>query len=118
MCSETVVYFFNLITPCASCYIYIVLFCTQYCILLYGACMIDTHCMPTTFYIIIHSCKYLNPYSALRSASYPGDGGKAVHIPASLQAKSKTAFKINQFNLVASDLMSLNRTLPDYRSSQ
>ncbi|KAF6027953.1 GALNT1 [Bugula neritina] len=56
--------------------------------------------------------------SALRSASYPGDGGKAVHIPASLQAKSKTAFKINQFNLVASDLMSLNRTLPDYRSSQ
>jgi len=50
--------------------------------------------------------------------SYPGDGGNAVVIPADQQAKSKELFKINQFNLMASDMMSLNRTLPDYRSSR
>ena len=65
--------------------------------------------------ILIISCYVL----ALRPGkSYPGDGGRAVHIPAELQAKSKESFKINQFNLVASDLMSLNRTLSDYRNGQ
>jgi polypeptide N-acetylgalactosaminyltransferase len=45
----------------------------------------------------------------------PGDNGKGVVIPKEKEAESKEAFKINQFNLVASDMMSLNRTLPDYR---
>lgn len=48
----------------------------------------------------------------------PGDGGNRVNIPTELEAKSKESFKINQFNLVASDLMSINRSLPDYRMSQ
>lgn len=51
-------------------------------------------------------------------ATMPGDGGKAVHIPESMKDRSKDTFKINQFNLIASDMMSLNRTLPDYRLSQ
>ncbi|XP_052258549.1 polypeptide N-acetylgalactosaminyltransferase 13-like isoform X1 [Dreissena polymorpha] len=47
--------------------------------------------------------------------SMPGDMGKPVSIPADRLEESKDKFKIHQFNLVASDIMSLNRTLPDYR---
>jgi polypeptide N-acetylgalactosaminyltransferase len=45
----------------------------------------------------------------------PGDNGRAVVIPKEKEAEMKEMFKINQFNLMASDAMSLNRTLPDYR---
>ena len=45
----------------------------------------------------------------------PGEMGKAVIIPPEREAESKEKFKINQFNLVASEMMSLNRSLPDYR---
>ncbi|KAI8789992.1 polypeptide N-acetylgalactosaminyltransferase 1 isoform X3 [Biomphalaria glabrata] len=48
----------------------------------------------------------------------PGDGGKPVKVPADKEEEAKETFKINQFNLVASDLMSLNRTLPDYRMEE
>ncbi|XP_067934331.1 polypeptide N-acetylgalactosaminyltransferase 13-like [Watersipora subatra] len=54
----------------------------------------------------------------LKGSSQPGDGGRAVQIPPELLAKSKEDFQINQFNLVASNLMSLNRSLPDYRNGQ
>jgi len=53
---------------------------------------------------------------ALRfKASEPGDKGKAVVVPKEREAEAKELFKVNQFNLIASDMMSLNRTLPDYR---
>ena len=45
----------------------------------------------------------------------PGDNGRAVIIPEDKKEESKEKFKIHQFNLIASDMMSLNRTLPDYR---
>ncbi|XP_076461431.1 polypeptide N-acetylgalactosaminyltransferase 1-like isoform X1 [Babylonia areolata] len=45
----------------------------------------------------------------------PGEMGKAVVIPKDKEAQSKDLFKINQFNLMASDMMSFNRSLPDYR---
>lgn len=45
----------------------------------------------------------------------PGDGGKAVAVPPEKQDEMKKLFQVNQFNLLASDLMSLNRSLPDYR---
>ncbi|XP_045170186.2 polypeptide N-acetylgalactosaminyltransferase 13-like isoform X1 [Mercenaria mercenaria] len=51
----------------------------------------------------------------LSRPSMPGDMGKAVVIPSDMDQESKEKFKIHQFNLVASDMMSLNRTLPDYR---
>jgi len=47
--------------------------------------------------------------------TFPGDNGRAVILPKEKEAESKELFKINQFNLIASDMMSLNRTLPDYR---
>ncbi|TMS32490.1 hypothetical protein L596_000320 [Steinernema carpocapsae] len=48
----------------------------------------------------------------------PGSMGGAVSIDSNRQAEMKERFKQNQFNVMASDLMSLNRTLPDHRSSK
>ena len=45
----------------------------------------------------------------------PGEMGKGVNIPADKQAESKEMFKINQFNLMASNMISINRSLPDVR---
>uniref|UniRef100_M4AFK1 Polypeptide N-acetylgalactosaminyltransferase n=2 Tax=Xiphophorus TaxID=8082 RepID=M4AFK1_XIPMA len=45
----------------------------------------------------------------------PGEGGKPVVIPKENQEKMKEMFKINQFNLMASEMIALNRSLPDVR---
>lgn len=50
-----------------------------------------------------------------RSHEGPGEMGKAVNIPKDDQEKMKELFKINQFNLMASDMIALNRSLPDVR---
>ncbi|NWI86733.1 GLT13 acetylgalactosaminyltransferase, partial [Pitta sordida] len=50
-----------------------------------------------------------------RNQEGPGEMGKAVLIPKEEQEKMKELFKINQFNLMASDLIALNRSLPDVR---
>ena len=44
-----------------------------------------------------------------------GEMGTAVHIPPEKQKLMKEKFKLNQFNLLASDLISLNRSLSDIR---
>lgn len=48
----------------------------------------------------------------------PGEMGKPVSIPPDREAEKKEKFKINQFNLVASEMISLNRSLQDVRLSQ
>ncbi|XP_076272857.1 polypeptide N-acetylgalactosaminyltransferase 5 isoform X1 [Rhynchophorus ferrugineus] len=45
----------------------------------------------------------------------PGEKGKAVRIPSSQEELMKEKFKLNQFNLLASDMISLNRSLQDVR---
>jgi polypeptide N-acetylgalactosaminyltransferase len=45
----------------------------------------------------------------------PGEMGKAVHIPTEQEAMQQELFKLNQFNLMASDIISLNRSLKDVR---
>ncbi|THD21489.1 Polypeptide N-acetylgalactosaminyltransferase [Fasciola hepatica] len=44
-----------------------------------------------------------------------GHLGQAVQLSASLYAESRRSFSLHQFNLVASDLIGPNRTLPDHR---
>uniref|UniRef100_A0A915A0J9 Glycosyltransferase 2-like domain-containing protein n=1 Tax=Parascaris univalens TaxID=6257 RepID=A0A915A0J9_PARUN len=48
----------------------------------------------------------------------PGEMGSPVHIDPSKEQERKEKFKLNQFNLMASDMISINRSLPDYRSSK
>lgn len=45
----------------------------------------------------------------------PGENGKAVIIPPDKEALMKEKFKLNQFNLLASDMISFNRSLADVR---
>lgn len=46
---------------------------------------------------------------------WPGEYGKPVVLTGVLKAESEKRFEENQFNVVASDLIALNRTLPDNR---
>lgn len=46
---------------------------------------------------------------------HPGEMGKPVNIPLEDESLMKEKFKINQFNLLASERISLNRSLPDVR---
>lgn len=45
----------------------------------------------------------------------PGEMGRPVNIPSDQEALMKEKFKLNQFNILASDLISLNRSLQDVR---
>ncbi|GBN95227.1 Polypeptide N-acetylgalactosaminyltransferase 13, partial [Araneus ventricosus] len=47
---------------------------------------------------------------------WPGEMGRAVIIPPEEEELRKEKFKLNQFNLLASDRIALNRTLPDVRA--
>uniref|UniRef100_A0A915PRL1 Polypeptide N-acetylgalactosaminyltransferase n=1 Tax=Setaria digitata TaxID=48799 RepID=A0A915PRL1_9BILA len=48
----------------------------------------------------------------------PGEMGSAVSIDPSQQEERARRFKENQFDVMASDMISINRALPDYRSSK
>ncbi len=48
-------------------------------------------------------------------AGQPGEMGKPVQLPAEQESLMREKFRLNQFNLLASDSISLNRSLPDVR---
>jgi len=50
-----------------------------------------------------------------RKPEAPGEMGRPVVIGEDRQMEMKDKFKINQFNLLATDLISANRSLPDVR---
>jgi len=56
-------------------------------------------------------------YEKHNPSNWPGENGRAVIIPPHLKDNSKKRFSENQFNIVASDLMALNRSIPDQRST-
>ncbi|CAG0917356.1 unnamed protein product [Notodromas monacha] len=59
--------------------------------------------------------RWTEPLPVPTDDSKPGEGGKAVQIPPDLEAEAKRKFQENQFNVLASDLISLNRSLADVR---
>lgn len=68
------------------------------------------------FIICVFVCMSVSLTAVIsRNQEGPGEMGKAVLIPKDDQEKMKELFKINQFNLMASDLIALNRSLPDVR---
>ena len=50
-----------------------------------------------------------------RKPDAPGEMGRPVVISEDRQVEMKEKFVINQFNLLATDLISANRSLPDVR---
>ncbi|KAI1309021.1 Polypeptide N-acetylgalactosaminyltransferase 1 [Halotydeus destructor] len=53
--------------------------------------------------------------SSSNPASWPGECGRPVQLTGSEDALKNENFKLNQFNLVASDKIAVNRSLPDVR---
>lgn len=49
---------------------------------------------------------------------YEGNNGEPVQIPAKDFQKMQQLFQINRYNLLASDRIPLNRTLPDVRKKK
>ncbi|EDW11130.1 polypeptide N-acetylgalactosaminyltransferase 5 isoform X1 [Drosophila mojavensis] len=59
--------------------------------------------------------KWFQAPTVRESRGKPGEMGKPVKIPADMKDLMKEKFKENQFNLLASDMISLNRSLTDVR---
>lgn len=62
--------------------------------------------------------KHWKPMPSVREKrSKPGEGGRGVTMKPEQEAIMKQKFKENQFNIIASDMISLNRSLQDIRQA-
>lgn len=66
-------------------------------------------------FVLVIQAFLLVPELVQKPHEGPGEMGKPVVIPKEDQEKMKEMFKINQFNLMASEMIALNRSLPDVR---
>lgn len=62
--------------------------------------------------VLIHS---FSTVIKTNPSSWPGENGRGVSIPAEEEHLKNEKFKLNQFNLLASDRIALNRTISDVR---
>ncbi|XGW17875.1 hypothetical protein V3C99_002467 [Haemonchus contortus] len=62
----------------------------------------------------------LDELLSLKSFQAPqyGENGVGVSLPAEMAAEKDRRFLENQFNVIASEMISVNRSLPDYRSAE
>lgn len=58
------------------------------------------------------------PITVTNPPEWPGEDGKPVTIPENLKNESESRFKENQFNIVASELIALNRSISDMRPKE
>jgi hypothetical protein len=70
-----------------------------------------------TFHLVVPKLpnRFLYKSTQRKRTRSPGEMGNAVVIPFENQAEAKKLFDINQLNVVASDMISVNRSLPDVR---
>ena len=73
-------------------------------------------------YIILKQINlwYKNQSTIIRKnpLEWPGEEGNGVAIPEHLKDEENKRFKENHFNIVASDLIALNRSIPDKRTKE
>ena len=67
--------------------------------------------------LLKHINKWLSKKTLIKTnpPDWPGEQGKGVKIPKNMKEVSDKRFKENQFNIVASEMIALDRTIPDGR---
>ena len=58
------------------------------------------------------------PITTTNPPDWPGEGGSPVVLPEELKEIAEKRYAENQFNIVASEMVALNRFLPDKRAIQ
>lgn len=66
-------------------------------------------------YTEAHLHTWVAPIMRSNPSSWPGENGKGVDLPKDQEKLKEEKFKLNQFNLIASDMIALNRSINDVR---